>query len=347
MKQRKDGRWVKKVKLHDGTSKYFYSNAKSEREAVKDFNRQILEVQNEAENKNSFKTIAEQWAEETFGRIENNSLKAYRPAQRECIKFFEGKMVQDITPTDVKNFVAMYEKKGYAKKTIKGKLSVLSLIMKYALIEQLIPSNPCQFITIKIPNTREKRQPASDADIKRIKENKDVYFGFFAIFLLYTGLRRGEAFAITPKDIDYKEKTITVSKTVEWIGNKPQIKNHPKTDAGHRTLPLPDLLMDELIKRKKNNYIFQTEEGKLLDNSQITRSWNKYKTETGVSATPHMLRHSYATMLFDANIDVKTAQTWLGHKDIKTTLDIYTHLSNARRSSSILKWQEYVQRISA
>lgn len=344
MKQRKDGRWCKKITLPDGTKKYFYSNATSEKLAIADFNRQLLELKKDDTKKNSFSHVAESWSLETFSRVENNTLKQYRPGLKDCKNYFAGKNIQDITAIDVKNYVSMLEKNGLAKKTIKNRLSVLNLIMTYALIEQKITSNPCQFITIKMPNTREKRQAITKKEIKIVRNSSDCTFGFFALFLLYTGLRRGEAFALTPNDINYKEQTLQINKTVEWIGNIPQIKNHPKTVAGNRIIPLPDLLMDELKKRQKNNYIFENNQNSIMTNSQVTRAWDKYVKETGINATPHMLRHTYATMLFDADIDVKTAQTWLGHTDIKTTLDIYTHLSEQRRNKSTTKWKKYTKK---
>lgn len=343
MKPRKDGRYCKKVTLSDGTQKYFYSNAKNEKTATADFNKQILEYEKEIISKNSFKSVAEKWAEESFDKLELNTLRQYKPGLRDCIAYFENKYIQDITPTDVKNFVAMFEKKGFARKTIKGRLLVLNLIMKSALIEQLIIINPCQFIKISIDKQREKRQAIKQTEIEIIKNNADLEYGFFALFLLYTGVRRGEALALTPKDIDFNKNTIRVSKTVEFVGNKPQIKNHPKTNAGFRTIPLPDFLMPELIKRKNNNYIFQNSEGNLEGNTQCSRKWDRYIKASGICATPHQLRHTYATMLFDADIDVKTAQTWLGHTDIKTTLDIYTHLSQQRQDNSIAKWNNYLK----
>lgn len=342
MKQRADGRWVKKITLSDGTVKYFYSNAKTERAATADFNKQVLEYEQNIVNKKTFESVALQWQLETFENLENNSLKVYKPACRECIEYFKGKMVQDITPSNVKNFVASYEAKGYSAKTIKNKLLVLNLIMKKAVIDQIISNNPCQLITVKTQAKRVKRQAITKAEIEKIKSNSASEFGFIALFLLYTGMRRGEAFALTPQDINFEEQTVHVSKTVEWLGSRPQIKNCPKTEAGNRIIPIPNILLPELLKRKNQKYLFQNYKGEIYDGSQITRGWNSYISEIGIKATPHMLRHTYATMLFDADIDVKTAQTWLGHTDIKTTLDIYTHLSEQHREVATQKWQDFL-----
>ena len=59
--------------------------------------------------------------------------------------------------------------------------------------------------------------------------------------------------------------------------------------------------------------------------------------------TPHCLRHTYATMLYDAGVDVLTAKEFLGHSDIKTTLSIYTHLSAEKSKTDIGKLNQYLQ----
>jgi site-specific recombinase XerD len=104
--------------------------------------------------------------------------------------------------------------------------------------------------------------------------------------------------------------------------------------------------LEDLKETLNQKYIFENDQHELMHNAQVTRRWNALKRETGIECTPHQLRHSYATMLFDAGIDVKTAQTWLGHSDIKTTLDIYTHLSEKRQSQSFEKWFDFVKNTS-
>jgi len=344
MKRRADGRYQKKIKLLNGETKILYSNAKSEREATKDFNRMLQEIKITEENGQKFLYVAEEWENAHFKNLTNNSLKSYVPASKDVKAYFSDYYIKDIQPFHVNGFINDLIKKDYAFKTVKSRYSVLSLIFKHAILSQYCTSNPCQYVAVPKYLKKEKRQAASELDITKIKENALAPFGFFALFLLLTGCRRGEALAITPKDIDFKNKTVHINKTVEWLGNKPNIKNSPKTDAGIREIPLADVLLEELKKRKKQRYIFQNDKGELLDNSQVTRGWNNYKKISGINITPHQLRHGYATILFDAGIDIKTAQRWLGHSDIKTTLDIYTHLSEKRLASSSEKMLDFLNK---
>lgn len=342
MKKRADGRYQKKITTLDGKTKFLYSSAKNEREAAKDFNRMLQEIKIKEETGEKFLIVAEEWERSHFKNLTNNSLKSYVPATKDVKDYFSNFYIKEIQPYHVNGFINELVKKDYAFKTVKARYSVLSLIFKHAILNQYCSNNPCQHVAVPKHLKKEKRETVTEIDIEKIKENTSAPFGFFALFLLLTGCRRGEALAITPKDIDFENKMVHINKTVEWIGNKPNIKNSPKTDAGIREIPLADILINELSKRKKQKYIFENHKKELLDNSQVTRGWNEYKKISGVEITPHQLRHGYATILFDAGIDVKTAQRWLGHSDIKTTLDIYTHLSEKKLASSTEKMLDFL-----
>lgn len=348
MKRRADGRFQKRITLPNGKPKVLYSTAKTEREAVKDFNRQMLEIEKEQINSKNFDRVAEEWGNERFPTLQNNTLKQYIPCKKDATSFFMDIPISEISAMRIKSYLDMLTNKGFAKKTIKERYAVLKQIFTYAYEMEYIEKNPCATVKLKFSKdmTTAKREAATAEEEGKIKNaSNDIPFVFFAKFLLFTGCRRGEALALMPRDIDFENKTVSINKTVEWVGNKPQIKHQPKTVAGNREIPLPDILIDELQKRKKQKYIFQNTKGELFDNSQITRGWNTFKKETGINCTPHQLRHSYATMLFDAGIDVKTAQRWLGHTDIKTTLDTYTHLSELRQTQSTDKWFEFIDKI--
>lgn len=345
MKKRPDGRYVKKITLPNGKSKYLYSTANTEREAIKDFNKQMLALEDEQEKASNFDNIAKEWADKHFPTLELNTLKSYKVSYRQAVEYFGDTPVDKIEPEDASKYIDYLKERGYAKKTIKERLAVLKQIFKFAInVKKEIKANPCQFLKVpkdaKAPVKREAATEEEENIIRHLSNN--VPFGYFAKFLLYTGCRRGEAAALTPKDIDYVNHTVRVDKTVVWDGNFPQIKPIPKTEAGERYIPLPDIIFEELENRKKNKYIFPNEEGKLLKNHEYEKLWRRLRSVANIDCTAHQLRHSYTTMLFDAGIDVKTAQTWLGHRDIKTTLDIYTHLSKTRLVESTKKWNDFV-----
>ena len=345
MKRRADGRYQKRITLPNGKSKLLYSSANTEREAIKDFNRQMLALEEEKKKASTFESVAKRWESEHFPTLQINTLKSYKVSLKQAINFFTDTPIDEIEHDDIMEYIASLKRKDYAKKTIKERLAVLKKIFKYAVLTKHIKSTPCEFITVPKDAKPSKKREAATHEEETIIKNlpSDVPFGYLAKFLLYTGCRRGEALALTPADIDFTNQTVRVNKTVVWEGNFPRIKPIPKTEAGERFIPLLDFLMPELEERKTNNYIFQNDERKLYKDHEVEKLWKILKQITHIKCTPHQLRHSYTTMLFDAGIDVKTAQTWLGHKDIKTTLDIYTHLSKNRLVQSVEKFKEFVE----
>lgn len=333
MKQRADGRYCRKIKINDKYV-FFYSAAKTEKQAAKDIERQLLAYQDKATGGMTFKQLADEWSAAHYPTLENNTLKQYRPALKDAVSRFGEMRISDITSTQVDLYIKSFASRGYAQKTVKSRLLVLNLAMTYAVVNQYIAANPCTYIKVPKNLPKEKRRGLTEEEITVVKNSIDKTFGLFAYFLLNTGLRRGEALALTYNDIDFDKKVIKVNKTVEWIGNVPNIKDHPKTDAGLREVPLLDCLYKVLKQGRGDQLIFPNTKNELIRNGNFNRLWDKYRAETGLTITPHQLRHAYATMLYDAGVDVKTAQYLLGHANIQTTMDIYTHLSKQRKENA-------------
>lgn len=342
MKQRSDGRWVKKITLPNGKSKYFYSTEPTERKATADIAQQLLLYQEKQEQGMLFQNIAEEWEDKHFPTLQENTLKQYRAAKKDVVEYFKDKPITSIKPAHVSAMISQFASDGYAQKTVKARLLVMSLICKFAIISQYIEANPCQYVEIPKNLPKSKREDISKEESELIKKNYDKPFGVFALFLLMTGCRRGEALALEPEDIDWEKGIVHINKTTEWHGNKPYIKPCPKTEAGVRDIPIPEFMLNLLKPFKNQKYLFANERGELMNNSQVTRAWRAYQKATGITATPHQLRHHFASMLYDANIDVKSAQRLLGHADIKTTMDVYVHLSETRKDSSAQKLIEYM-----
>ena len=94
--------------------------------------------------------------------------------------------------------------------------------------------------------------------------------------------------------------------------------------------------------KKANDYLFD-DNGKLYSNSRARDAWWNYRDEVGLSdVTPHMVRHGYATILHEAGIDPKDAQAMLGHANIQTTLDVYTHITEKQLAVTADRLNTYV-----
>lgn len=318
MKQRKDGRYCKEMNIN-GKRVSFYG--KSEREILN----KIRTYKEKEEKGKTFKEVADEWERVHYEKIEFQTALRYKSLTAHAVEYFDTTYIKKITSKDVEQFLDKYVALGYSTKSLKDQLSVLSMIFKYACIHQYIENTPTMYVSAPKGKKSVRRQALTKEEVKIVENSIGCTLGLFAFFLLYTGLRKGEALALTYNDIDYEKKLIYVNKTLYFEGNTPQIKNSAKTEAGERCVIIPDKLLKVLPKGKKNEIVFDVD-GEYYKNSLFIRHFNKYKKETGLNITPHQLRHSFATILFEAEIDVKTAQTLMGHSDIATTQNIYTHI---------------------
>lgn len=236
--------------------------------------------------------------------------------------------MKDITPQDIQLYINSFAAKKYAHKTVVTKLQILHQIFNYAILNGDIQYNPCAAVKVPRNLPKEERQAATPEDIAKIKQSDNL----LALTALYTGCRRGELLALNISDFDFKANTISITKSVYFVGIVPHIKE-PKTKAGIRTIPLLMPLKDELLKKNIKGLLFN-KDGKMLSEKQARTLWERFQKESGVSCTLHQLRHAYATRLYELNIDVKSAQDLLGHSDVHTTQEIYTHLTELKRKQT-------------
>ena len=339
-KRRSDGRLVKTITDHR-TGKRIYFYGQTERE----INRKILEYTEQARAGRTFAEVADEWWERTEPELSPNSVHTYKLGYKRAVEEFGEERISTITARDVQLFITRFAGSGAnarARKTVSNQLMAFNLIFKHGIVEGDCDTNPAQSVTLPKGLKTTKRSAAERTDEEIIKSNPELWL--FPYFLLYTGLRKGEALALTGADIDLKNKTISVTKSVYYKSNKAYIKE-PKTESGYRTVPILDPLAPYLPKIADDEYLFPSMIDKKtpMGYDLYQNKMNKYREATGTTFTAHQLRHSYATILFECGIDAKTAQHLLGHSQISTTMDIYTDF---RRAAEIEAAQKINQRIS-
>ena len=331
MKQRADGRWLK-VKRINGKNICFYSKAKTEKAALRDIERQMLKYTENLTRNKKFEEIAEAWKEEHQKNVGFKTWQGYNTHYNRAIVEFSGHFINEIAISDVQNYINKLGKKKYAFKTVKSALNVLSLIFDIAIIQKQISINPCKYVKIPQGLERKERELPKEDEIQKVINGLNCHFGEFAYLLLHTGLRRGEALALHSDNIDYENKVINVKQSVYFKNNRAELKE-PKTQAGYRQVFLLDCLIP--ILKNKKGYIFGGEQP--LSEQAFRWHWKRYSKESGVTITPHQLRHGYATILYENDISQKTAQKLLGHSSYQTTADIYTHISQRKIQSDFEK----------
>lgn len=291
-------------------------------------------------SKHRFITVADAWAQEAFPNLAYRTLSCYTAPLKTAKRYFILDNIEDITHLKIKSYMEYLVEENYSKKTIKNYRIVLSMIFKYAVVNDIIENNIVSDVSIPKGLKSTRRNPPTEKEIEMIKKSVNNDFGLFYYFLLYTGIRRGEALALTYEDIDWDNELIYINKTLFHKHNQPEIKA-PKTESGIRYVPLLKPLKEVLDKNKKG-IIFSNEDGEYLTGSQVETKIKWYRRETGITCSPHQLRHEYATILHEADIVDKDAQELLGHAQISTTKDIYMHITPRRLKRTAEKLNEYL-----
>lgn len=254
-----------------------------------------------------------------------------------------------------------------SKKTLTDIKNTAVQIFDFAIDNRVIDYNPAK--SVKIPKNAEKKtRRALTPDEQTYIRNTQHRMQTAAMIMLYAGLRRGEVIPLLWSDVNLKNKTITVNKAVDLSDGKPVVKS-TKTKSGKRVVVIPSVLSDYLALCKKENILVcPSLNGEMYTATSWKTSWNSYLYDLDIlygklpqkkskydnrfpgitmsRITPHMLRHTFCTNMYLAGVDILTAQHQMGHADIKTTLSIYTHISDDFAKDEMNKMDEYYNNAS-
>lgn len=323
---RKDGRWQKVVK----------GKTLIDRDPERLLQR-IQEV--EKPTPPTFNKIADAWEIYHFSRIKYKTAEAYTAPLRRIKEHFRNMPFEQLSAMQIQAYISELAKQQYARRTVQMHLDIIRMICNYGILQGYAITNPSSAVSIPKGLHTEKRELPTDMEMEIVKTSWNKPFGLFAYFLLYSGLRRGEALALTYGDINFTDKVIHVNKSVSFEGNIPVLKS-TKTEAGTRDVILLDILADKLDHNGKG--LLFGDKGKLLSKTQFRRRWAAYQKEMELTLTPHQLRHGFATILYEAEIADKDAQELLGHSNISVTRNIYTHIRQSRKQETATKLNAFV-----
>lgn len=255
--------------------------------------------------------------------------------------------------------------KGHQRTAELTRLTIQQII-KQAVIEEYLHKDVT--LGLSLPKKQKPEKRALTDSEKTLIQNTELSAKerAFVDLLYYTGVRRGEALALTVNDIDFINKKVHINKSLIMTDEKSEIKQSPKTEAGNRSIPLPDKLIESLkqhIIDINSAYIFAQHDGTPMSRSSFRRFWDHIVDKINIAAggtkytrkdenqkslrliaddiTPHLFRHTYATNLYYAGIDIKTAQYLLGHSSIQMTMDIYTHLNEDKITNAGEQLNDY------
>ena len=240
-------------------------------------------------------------------------------------------------------------------------------VLDYSIALGLLKDNPMRKITMP------KRKEVVDGEKVENFYNKEELQQFLgciksdgfarwnALFrlLAFTGFRKGEALALEWKDIDFNQSTVTVNKTLARGEDNKLIIQSPKTKTSVRTVSVDPGTMQLLKEWRKeqatdflklgfntmnpSQVVFTTYKNDYMQLASVTNRINKIIKKHDLKViTTHGLRHTHCSLLFEAGASIQEVKERLGHSDIKTTMNIYTHVTQQAKEGTAEKFAAYV-----
>lgn len=311
-----------------------------------------------------FSSVASRWEREHREEIEPATWKNYAPHFEEMAARYARRDIGEVSAGDINAHLLRLKAKGYSRTVVNSVRSLYRMIFDYAIREGLVQYNPVSAVKLPRGLPHGKRVAPDDTAMKTILRSSGDGFDLFPALLLCTGLRKSEALALLWSDVDFKRMEISVTKALTYpSGGKASVKP-PKTEAGNRVVPIPLVLLDRLKEAKlasRSPLLFPAppsnrsgEGGGYMSLRQFEGAWQRWCAFAGLvdtdgkpTVTAHQLRHGAATLMFEADVDEKTAQQILGHSRVEITREIYTDLRDAKRKKSIAALDDALNKMMA
>ena len=334
LKKRPDGRYVCKYK---GFS--FYGRTQSEALAAREEYKKQEKYGRKPREKYTFAEYAAEWLPTYKSNVAINTYNKCAMYLTRISRQLPQVPLAEITSSDIKK---MYNNYNHLMDSTRKKVeSITRAVFRTARNDGLIVIDPCENVhRDKGENGTHRNLEAWE--IRLIEETyQEESMGLLAMAMLYSGMRKGEALAIDiDRDIDFENGYIHIRKAIRNEAGK-SVLSKTKTKAGVRDVPLFPPLRKAL--EGKHGALMKTRTGTYIREETENLRWHAYvehlskKAGRTVKIRQHDLRHTFATMLYDADVDIKTAVKWMGHANEQMILRIYAHLTQKKEESAIAR----------
>ncbi|MCC0642683.1 site-specific integrase [Clostridioides sp. ZZV14-6150] len=264
--------------------------------------------------------------------------------------------VKALTPAILQNFINKKYKEDYSQSTLQVLKAILHRSLKSAVYPyKHIRENPMQYVSIPKSKSKPETKKVKTITLDEFNQILNIFpqNSFQHIVLLisfHTGMRRGEVSALTWDDIDLDNKTITVKHTLIKRKNGMFELSQPKTESSCRTIFTGDTLIKELkdyklyqkkMKLKYGEFYFDSdwvctkENGQHVTIHTMDTIVRQIREALNNDFHFHCLRHTHATLLLENGANIKDIQNRLGHSQLSTTMDTYSHVTDKMKNETV------------
>lgn len=289
---------------------------------------------------------------ETLGKSKN-TIKNYMSSLGTFEKYFEGKSINEVKLADIRGYIKyLKDEKKLANKSINRNIATLSGFYTWLYDDEIIKSNPMLKIkSLSVQKNEEVVYMNIDQSKEFLntvkKDNHKMRMVDFAkardefMFRIYLecGLRATELIQITLDDVDVEEKSFRI------VGKGNKIR-FVSMSSGVENLYYNYMSERAKINIKDEDYLFLSTKGRVMGYNTVRELTRQYAESSNLDRdlakkiTPHKLRHSTASTLYAAGVDVMTISKSLGHANVNITQSIYIHLNNNKIMDTTRKINE-------
>ncbi|KAA9238609.1 site-specific integrase [Aerococcus tenax] len=313
----------------------------------------------------TFNELYEAWLERYSLSVKPSTLYQIKSIfKNHILPVFSDQKIKNITPSDIETAADTWniQYKNYQRIYV-----YLNRILEWAVYKKRwLKENPCKFAdlpNVKFTNDKKIRfysKEELNKVLRSLEANAPYKWYVFFRLLAYTGLRRGEALALTWEDISFSNQVLSVSKNLS-TGKQGPFLSTPKTKGSIRTISLDAITLKCLRKWKleqaeyflklgipveKNNQVVFTSstKNKHLYPTATDQFFRKFCKKYDLRfINVHGFRHTHCSLLFEAGVPMKDVKERLGHSNITTTMNIYTHVTKDSRKESADKFAAFME----
>lgn len=249
-----------------------------------------------------------------------------RPCKLHILPYFKDRLIKDITQLDIKEFTNSLL--DLSQSTIDKITICLKGIFETAIDNDVIDKNPCRKIKTKSHVKKAQKRTYDKESVEKLCASTHKY-ALYVHILLALGLRCSELCGLTWEDVDFENGVVRIQRALTTEAGAKYISD-PKTFTSYRELKIPPDLLERMKNERGEGYIALKNTGKHVTpdhfaSLELKAFYNNMNVPQDKRLTPHELRHTCGTLLYNDTKDIYHVSKYLGHSDIGITTKTYVH----------------------